>query len=264
MRETLIVRHKGAHSVTDLVVPYQSHQGSDVQPSVFSGARAVSGRGSSKILSAETQALCDKRNKCDGLLLLKKLPSNAIPLAFFDPQYRGVLDKLRYGNEGQRQKCRATLTQMSTETIREFIQELARVIIPSGHIMLWVDKYHLVEGIKPWIADLPVSTVDAITWDKERMGMGYRTRRRSEYLVVLQKEPKRAKGVWTVHDIPDSWSEKVERKHPHAKPERLQAALIEATTAPGDIVLDPAAGGFSAMRSAHSVGRRFLGCDLEG
>jgi site-specific DNA-methyltransferase (adenine-specific) len=72
------------------------------------------------------------------------------------------------------------------------------------------------------------------------------------------------KGVWTVHDIPDNWLEKVEKKHPHAKPERLQAALIVATTAPGDIVLDPAAGGFSAMRSAHSVGRRFLGCDLEG
>jgi site-specific DNA-methyltransferase (adenine-specific) len=198
------------------------------------------------------------------LLLLRQLPSNTIPLAFFDPQYRGILDKLKYGNEGQRQKGRAKLPQMSPETIREFIQELSRVITPSGHIMLWLDKYHLINSVKPWIADLPVSIVDVITWDKGRMGMGYRTRRRFECLLVLQKKPTRAKGVWTKHDIPDVWSEKVERKHPHAKPEGLQSALIEATTAPGDIVLDPAAGGFSAMRSAHSVGRRFLGCDLEG
>ena len=250
--------------MTDLVVPYQSHQGSDAQPSVFSSTRTVSGQGASSVLPAEIQALCDTRNECDGLLLLKKLPSNAIPLAFFDPQYRGVLDKLRYGNEGQRQRGRATLTQMSLETIREFLQELVRVIIPSGHVMLWVDKFHFVDGIKPWIVDLPMSTVDAMTWDKRRMGMGYRTRRQSEYLMVLQKEPTRAKGVWTVRNIRDVCSEKVEKKHPHAKPESLQAALIEATTAPGDIVLDPAAGGFSVMRSAHSVGRRFLGCDLEG
>src|SRR3954470_18914197 len=151
------------------------HQGSDAQPSVFSGTRAVSGRGASNVLPAEIQALCDTRNKCDGLSLLKRLPSNAIPLAFFDPQYRGVLDKLRYGNEGQRQKGRATLTQMSTETIREFIQELARVIVPSGHIMLWLSKYLLVEGIEPWIAGLPVVKVDSMAWDKGRMGMGYRT-----------------------------------------------------------------------------------------
>ena len=58
-----------------------------------------------------------------------------------------------------------------------------------------------------------MSTVDAMTWDKGRMGMGYRTRRRTEYLLVLQKEPTRAKGVWTAHDIPDIWLEKVEKKH---------------------------------------------------
>src|SRR3954453_22204393 len=97
---------------------------------------------------------------------------------------------------------------MGPETIGEFLQELARVIIPSGHVMLWLDKYHLVDGIKPWIADLPVSPVDMITWDKEQIGMGYRTRRRSEYLLVLQKKPQRAQGVWTVHNIPGGGSEK--------------------------------------------------------
>jgi site-specific DNA-methyltransferase (adenine-specific) len=250
--------------MTGLVISDQNHQGSDAQPPAISNTRAVSGRELLNVLPAEIQAFCDTRNKCDGLLLLKRLPSNAIPVAFFDPQYRGILDKLKYGNEGTRQKARAALAQMSSETIREFIQELARVITPSGHIFLWVDKFHLVEGINPWVVDFPLSPVDAITWDKIRIGMGYRTRRRSEYLVVLQKEPKRAKGVWTAHDIPDVWAEKVEKKHPHAKPEHLQAALIVATTAPGDIVLDPAAGGFSVMRSAHSAGRRFLGCDLEG
>ena len=35
--------------------------------------------------------------------LLSKLADSSIHLAFFDPQYRGVLDKMQYGNEGERQ-----------------------------------------------------------------------------------------------------------------------------------------------------------------
>ena len=36
----------------------------------------------------------------DALTFLRSLPPNCTPLAFFDPQHRGVLDKLKFGNEG--------------------------------------------------------------------------------------------------------------------------------------------------------------------
>ena len=42
----------------------------------------------------------------DALQLLRGLTSGCTPLVFFDPQYRGVLDKLKFGNEGARQKGR--------------------------------------------------------------------------------------------------------------------------------------------------------------
>lgn len=38
--------------------------------------------------------------------------------------------------------------------------------------------------------------------------------------------------------------------------------LITATTEPNDVVLDPAAGGFSVYDSCIETGRLFLGCDL--
>jgi site-specific DNA-methyltransferase (adenine-specific) len=73
--------------------------------------------------------------------------------------------------------------------------------------------------------------VDLIVWDKERFGMGYRSRRVCEYCVVLQKQPKRAKGVWKIHNIPDVWRERKETKeHSHQKPLKLQAELIAAVT----------------------------------
>lgn len=61
-------------------------------------------------------------------------------LHFFDPQYRGVLDKLKYGNEGQaRGKARCELTQMDEDTIVNFIKEIDRVLKDSGHL------FHLTE-----------------------------------------------------------------------------------------------------------------------
>ena len=203
-------------------------------------------------------------NQCNGIELLNLLSENSIPACFFDPQYRGILDKLQYGNEGvKRGQKRSSLLQMDDNIIREFITKITKSLIPSGHLFLWIDKFHLCSGINHWIHDLPISIVDLVTWNKQKMGMGYRTRRYSEYLLIIQKEPKRAKGVWKKHDIPDSWSESVNNVNSvHPKPIRLQAALIEAITNENDVVLDPAAGSYSVMKAARSVNRQFLGCDI--
>ena len=208
----------------------------------------------------------DTRLKMDGLAFLASLPADSMPAAFLDPQYRGVLDKMAYGNEGKsRERARVALPQMTEEHIAHFVAGIARCLMPSGHLFLWIDKFHLCTGIGTWLEGTSLETVDLLTWDKQRMGMGYRTRRQAEYLVVLQKLPKRAKGVWTVHNIPDVWSEKVPRGgHAHCKPVGLQAELIAAVTGAGDIVIDPAAGSFSVMEACQRTGRRFLGCDLNG
>ncbi len=208
----------------------------------------------------------NQRNQFDGLDLLAALDAETVPLCIFDPQYRGILDKMQYGNEGvSRGRARSSLPQMSEETIGEFIAGIATVLIPSGHLFLWIDKFHLCTGVGLWMEQWGLEVVDLVTWNKAKMGMGYRTRRVGEYLLILQKPPKRAKGVWHRHDIPDVVTEKVERiGNVHPKPVNLQARLIEAVTDPGDVVLDPAAGSYSVMTAAHQVGRQFLGCDIAG
>lgn len=203
------------------------------------------------------------KNQMNGIELLKNLHDNVITACFFDPQYRGVMDKMNYGNEGARQKKRAMLEQMSDELIKEFLFEISRTLKASGHLFLWIDKFHLCEGILPWLSHTQLEIVDMITWDKQKIGMGYRSRRRSEYLLCLQKKPKKAKGVWTRHNIPDVWCEKQKApKHPHQKPHELQKALIEAVSIEGDVILDPAAGSFSVLNACLAMNRNFLGCDL--
>ena len=62
---------------------------------------------------------------------------------------------------------------------------------------------------------------------------------------------------------PSRWPEKVDRNiHPHVKPIGLITRLIAATTHPGELVVDPAAGSFVMKRAAHQLGREFVGCDL--
>lgn len=215
------------------------------------------------------------KNKIDGLLLLEQIETESIKTTFFDPQYRGVLDKMNYGNEGKRQKGRCELPQMDEATIHKFLEEINRVLKPQGHLFLWVDKFHLCEGVSSWFMNAEdedkddnsphLNIVDLIVWDKGRMGMGYRSRRQSEYLLILQKSPTRAKDVWKIHNIPDVWHEKLnqpKKQHPHAKPLGLIKALIEATTNEQDLILDPAAGGYSVLKACEETNRNFIGGDI--
>ena len=199
----------------------------------------------------------------DALTLLQSLSDCCTPLAFFDPQHRDNLNKLKYGNEGARQRERCKLPQMSNDYVEACCREMARVLKPSGYLMQWQNAFQVGTGTHLRLADV-LPCVDIIAWDNGRISNGYRARRRGDYVVVLQKPPLRARATWrTQPTIPDRWPEKVDRKlHPHIKPIGLIRALIEATTQPGDLIVDPAAGSFVVMQAARELGRDFIGCDI--
>jgi len=181
---------------------------------------------------------------------------------FFDPQHRDTLDRLKYGNEGARQKGRALLPAMTSDYVDACCREAARILRLSGYLLQWVDTFRLCETYHLRTADV-LKCVDLIAWDSQRIGNGYRSRRRGDYLLVLQKPPLAAKSTWCDHSIPNRWPEKVDRTlHPHIKPIGLIRKLIGAVTRPGDLVVDPAAGSFVIMHAAHQLGRDFVGCDL--
>ena len=104
---------------------------------VFSGQRTVH----APPLTLPPSLKPNTRLKMDGLDFLSLLPASTIPVAFLDPQYRGVLEKLSYGNEGKaRGKRRCALEQMPEDVIANFVRCIDRALIPSGHMFLWVDK----------------------------------------------------------------------------------------------------------------------------
>jgi site-specific DNA-methyltransferase (adenine-specific) len=200
----------------------------------------------------------------DALELLKALPDACTPLVFLDPQYRGIMDKMAYGNEGARQSARAALPQMADKYIDACCREIARLLRPSGYLMLWADTFNVCEGNHLRIKDV-LPPVDLIDWINGQFGMGPRSRRCGSYLVVLQKAPIVAKATWPDRGTRDRWFEKIIKPrsgYPHRKPPGLIKHLIECLTNPGDLIVDPAAGSFVVMHAAHELGRDFVGCDL--
>jgi site-specific DNA-methyltransferase (adenine-specific) len=199
----------------------------------------------------------------DALELLRSLSEHCTGLVHFDPQYREVLDRLQFGNEGARQKGRFELPAMSADYIDSVCRESTRNLKPSGYLLQWADTFRVCEGYHLRITNV-LKCVDLIAWDSLLLGMGKRSRRRGGYLLVLQKPPITPK-TWRDHGIADRWPEKIDRKlysHPHAKPIGLIGRLIGAVTEPGELVVDPAAGSFVVMHAAHQLKREFIGCDI--
>jgi site-specific DNA-methyltransferase (adenine-specific) len=205
------------------------------------------------------------RNRMNGTTFLASLRDEEAALAILDPQYRGVLDQLNYGNEGARQIERAKLPQMDDDQIAYFVEQIARVLRPSSHLFLWLDKFSIASGhhLRYFFRTPQLQTVDLIHWNKMRFGMGRRARCCSEYLLIVQKRPTLAKRVWTDNGIRDSIAEYADPTvHPHAKPIALIERLIRATTKAGDLVIDPAAGGYGVLEICQRTGREFAGCDI--
>jgi site-specific DNA-methyltransferase (adenine-specific) len=226
----------------------------------MSAKRTVRGR----LLSLQGVEL-NARQRIDAVDLLSRIPDRIATMFWFDPQYRAVLDRLAFGNEGARQKGRSALKSMTDGDIAFVVEEAARVLKPSGHLMLWTDKFSVASGHwQQWRRRARhLEIVDMIAWNKMRIGMGRRARCVSEFLLILQKHPSRAKGIWTDHGIPDAWSEQSDRGiHPHAKPYCLTERLIRAATKRGDIVIDPCAGSYGVLTACLASGRTFIGGDL--
>lgn len=71
----------------------------------------------------------------------------------------------------------------------------------------------------------------------------------------------KAMDVWT--DIPPISSKAAERLgYPTQKPLRLMERIIEASTNPGDVVLDPFAGCGTTVDAAQKLGRKWIGIDI--
>ncbi len=166
---------------------------------------------------------------------------------------------------------------------RGWLAECFRVLKPTGTI--WVSgTHHVYLSVGMAMLELGFRLLNDIVWEKPnpppnlgcrcfthatemilwaaRARRGERARYTFNYETMkAHNDGRQMKNVWRF--TAPGKDEKAHGRHPTQKPLKLIERCLEASTQPGDVVLDPFAGSGSTGVAALGLGRRFLGAEVD-
>lgn len=155
------------------------------------------------------------------------------------------------------------LDQMTTTGFVWLMREIAMLahstLKEGGHFLSFIDWRqwpNLVGAVET--ANLRVNQM--VVWDKQHFGMGWSFRNQHELILAASRGvPVMAdRGVGSVL----SFARPTDDRHPSPKPVELMRRLIEATTDPDEIVVDPFAGSAPIAEACRDLGRRYIGAEI--
>jgi site-specific DNA-methyltransferase (adenine-specific) len=179
----------------------------------------------------------------------------------------------------------------------EWIARAARVLRPGGSIYVCCD-WRFSGAVQSFL-ERHFTVRNRITWKREK-GRGARRNwkqnmedvwfatRGEDYTFHLVKWKKPVIAPYRVEGRPKDWTEENGQRvrltcpsniwvdlcvpfwsmpentpHPHQKPEKLVQRIVEASSNPGDLVLDPFLGSGTTAVVARRLGRRYLGFEKD-
>ena len=222
---------------------------------------------------------------------MNALPAGSIDLIFADPPYNLQLE------QGLTRPDQSRVDAVDDEWdkfesfahydgfTREWLRAARRLLKPDGAIWV-IGSYHNIFRVGTALQDLDYWILNDIVWrkanpmpnfrgtrftnahetliwasksQKSRVTFNYEamklanddTQMRSDWLFPICTGAERLKG------------EDDEKVHPTQKPEALLFRILNATTKPGDIVLDPFFGTGTTGAVARKLGRHFIGIERE-
>lgn len=214
-----------------------------------------------------------------------KHPDGCFDMVFADPPYflsnggitchAGKMVKVDKGDWDKSQGL-----ELNHEFNTEWLKRCQKLLKPNG--TLWVSgTMHAIYSIGFAMQQLGFKILNDIIWEKPNpppnLSRRYFTHSTETVLWAAKNLKsrhifnysemkatnggKQMKSVWRV--TPPGFSEKIFGKHPTQKPVALIKMCIEASTNPGDLILDPFAGSSTTGVAALSSNRRFCGIENE-
>lgn len=219
----------------------------------------------------------------DCLNVLKNIPNNSINLIVTDPPYK-ITSRGNAGNSGGMLKKKINMQgqvfNYNNIDCSEYAPEFYRVLKDGSHCYVMTNHINLIHmlntftdlrtkeekdnGIKPY----GFHFIKSLIWDKRNKIMGQFYMSQFEYILFFRK----GRGVKINHcgtsdilSIPNIKLKGDNGKNLHdtEKPVELMKILIDNSSKPNDLVLDPFMGIGSTGVAAINTDRNFIGIELD-
>lgn len=198
----------------------------------------------------------------DAIDLLDDVKDGSVPLLLTDPPYWTAPAQYIAGRTRPHDH-RSSLSNLSLidRFYRDFFDALIPKMSPAGTMYIFG---HMAECYPVYFVHLfgRVRDIRLLTWDRGTTSSGDTwTRRTGQILFATMYETPAIQSddpdYLDVPEVPPA-----QKVHPGQKPLDLLVKLIEKSSKPGDLVLDPFAGSGATGVAAKRCGRDFLGFEL--
>ena len=196
----------------------------------------------------------------DSLTVLRDMEADSVDMVITDPPYG-----IDYQSGRKEKASRLAKIANDKAPFIWWIYDAARVVKRGGGVLCftrWDVQQVFIDALR--LAGLTVKSV--IVWDKKAHGMGDLKGSfapRYEAIIFATKGRYELPGKRPDDLIACAKVGNQSLTPPNEKPVALLEQLIEATTIPGALILDPFAGSGSTLAAAAKTGRQYIGIEID-
>jgi site-specific DNA-methyltransferase (adenine-specific) len=198
----------------------------------------------------------------DAVEWLRTLPSGSVDLLITDPPYESLEKHRAVGTTTRLKHSKASSNDwfqiFPNSRFEELFTQAYRVLGRNSHFYLYCDAETMFVA-KPIAEQCGFRFWKPLVWDKRKIGMGYHYRARCEFVLFFEKGKRKLNDL----GIPDVIEcARIRNGYPTEKPVYVSEVLIQQSSQPGELVVDPFMGSASVGEAALRHQRRFIGCDV--
>ena len=201
-------------------------------------------------------------SQLDAVAWLKTLPSASVDLVITDPPYESLEKHRAIGTTTRLKHSKASSNDwfaiFPNSRFAELFAEVYRVMKRNSHFYLFCDQETMFVA-KPLAEAAGFKFWKPLIWDKKKIGMGYHYRARYECILFFEKGKRKLNDLGTadVIEVP-----RIINGYPTEKPVAVAEILVQQSSEPGELVIDPFAGAGSTGVAAVKNDRDFMGNDV--
>lgn len=206
----------------------------------------------------------------DCLEYIKSLADASVDLIVTDPPYK-VTPKGCAGTTGgmiaKKQNMIGMVFEHNDIEPKDYAPEFYRVLKDGSHCYVMTNHINLISMLNSF-SDVGFHFIKSLIWKKDNKIMGRFYMSQFEYILFFRK----GKGVQInncgtsdILEVPNKKHKDADGKNLHdtEKPVELMEILVENSSKPGDLVMDPFMGVGSTGLACKHLDRNFIGIELD-